>query len=271
MGINYAIPRSFETHNFSINYSVSRVTGDIGLAQQPINPYDTFHPPPANLASIASISWSYGNAQSYLWSVGEEKGFNASASFDVSHPVLGSDYRGYRLKADFTTYVQMPWLRHHVVALHAGGGMMGGAFPGGPFYVGGFVEVAPTDQLNNLLGSGGFLYQSGIVLRGYPVAVQTGQYYTLTQAEYRFPIVNIDRGTSTVPIMLNRISGNVFFDLGSAFDDPRTATYLSGVGGELWVDTSLGYFASFNFRVGYARGLAKGGTDKVYFVAAVPY
>jgi outer membrane protein assembly factor BamA len=185
--------------------------------------------------------------------------------------VLGSDYRGFRARADFTTYFPMPWVRHHVLAVHAGGGLMGGSFPSGPFYVGGFVDIGPQDQVSNFVNTGGFLYQSGVALRGYPVAFQTGAYYALANAEYRFPIVNIDRGMSTVPFMLNRISGNVFVDVGSAFDDPRAATFLTGVGAELWFDTTLGYFAPFNFRVGYARGVATGGIDKVYFVAAVPY
>ncbi len=269
--LNYSIPHAFDSHYFTLSYSVNSVSGDYGLAQQPINPYDTPHLPSQQLATIASFDWSYGNAQGYNWSVSQERGFNVSAALDLSHPVLGSDYRGFRAKADFTTYLAMPWLRHHVMAFHAGGGMMGGSFPGGPFYVGGFVDIAPQDQAQNFINSGGFLYQSGVALRGYPVAVQTGAYYGLVNAEYRFPIVNIDRGLSTLPIMLNRISGNVFYDLGAAFDDPRTANFLSSVGGELWVDTTLGYFAAFNFRIGYARGLSTGGLDKVYFVAAVPY
>ncbi|HEY1956294.1 MAG TPA: hypothetical protein VGH28_11795 [Polyangiaceae bacterium] len=271
VGINYAIPRSFESHNFSLSYSVADVFGDTTLEQQPLNPYDTPHPPPQNLATVASLGWSYGNAQSYLWGVSNENGFNVSASIDLSHPVLGSDYRGFRAKADFFTYLANPWLRHHVLALHAGGGMIGGSFPGGPFYVGGFVDLGPQDQVTSFLNGGSFLYQSGFALRGYPVAVQTGAYYGLFNAEYRFPIVNIDRGLSTLPIMLNRISGNVFYDLGAAFNDPLQADFLSGVGAELWFDTTLGYFAAFNFRVGYARGLSGGGIDKVYFVAAVPY
>jgi Tol biopolymer transport system component len=269
--INYSIPRAFETHNFSLSYSANSISGDTTLEKQPLNPYDTPHPPGQPLATLMSLAWSYGNAQSYLWSISPEKGFNASAAIDISHPAIGSDYRGFRTHADFTTYFANPWLRHQVLALHAGGGMMGGAFPGGPFYVGGFLDVSPLDQINTLISSSGFLYQSGVALRGYPVAVQTGQYYVLGNAEYRFPIVNIDRGLSTLPFMLNRISGNVFFDVGSAFDDPRTTTWLTSVGAELWVDTTIGYFAAFNFRVGYARGLATGGTDKVYFVAAVPY
>jgi hypothetical protein len=272
VSLSYSIPRAFDSHSFGITYSVNDIFGDLGLAQQPINPYDTpSFPSPQNLATVASFDWSYSNAQSYLWSVSNEKGFTVSTSFDLSHPAIGSDYRGFRAKADFTTYFKMPWLRHHVLALHAGGGIIGGSFPAGPFYVGGFVDIGPQDQVQNFVNTGGFIYQSGVALRGYPVAFQTGANFALANAEYRFPIVNIDRGTSTVPLMLNRISGNVFFDVGSAFDDPRTTNFLSGVGGELWFDTTLGYFAAFNFRVGYARGLAAGGIDKVYFVAAVPY
>ncbi len=272
VGISYAINHPFDSQNFGLSYSVNEIYGDNTLTEQPLNPYDTPHLPSSqNLATIASFDWSYSNAQNYLWSVSNEKGFTISTALDLSHPVIASDYRGFRAHADFTTYFQMPWVRHHVLALHAGGGIIGGSFPGGPFYVGGFVDIGPQDQVTNFVDSGGFLYQSGVALRGYPVAYQTGAYYALANAEYRFPIVNIDRGTSTFPLMLNRISGNVFCDVGSAFDNPLSTNVLTGVGGELWFDTTLGYFASFNFRVGYARGLATGGIDKVYFVAAVPY
>jgi len=272
VSLNYSIPHSYDSQGFQIVYSVNSISGDIGLDQQPLDPYDTPHPASSQqLAAVASFNWSYGNAQSYLWSVSAEKGFNLSAGIDLSHPAIGSDYRGFRGHADFETYLKVPWLRHHVVALHAGGGMIGGSFPGGPFYVGGFIDVAPQDQVTSFLNGGGFLYQNGFALRGYPVAFQTGNYYGLFDAEYRFPIVNIDHGPSTLPFTLNRISGNVFYDLGSAFNDPLQATFLSGVGAEIWVDTTLGYFASFDFRVGYARGLSGGGIDKVYFVAAIPY
>jgi len=270
-GITYSMPHSYDSQTFSLNYSVNSISGDIGLAQQPLDPYDTPSLPTQRLAAVLGLGWSYGNAQSYLWSVSAEKGFNVSASIGLSHPAIGSDYRGFQARTDFETYVPMPWLRHHVVALHAGGGLMGGLYPGGPFYVGGFVDVSPLDQVTSFVNGGGFVYQNGFALRGYPVAFQTGNYYALFDAEYRFPIVNIDHGPSTLPLTLNRISGNVFYDLGSAFNDPTAATLLSGVGAEIWVDTTLGYFAAFNFRVGYARGLSGGGIDKVYFVAAVPY
>ena len=34
---------------------------------------------------------------------------------------------------------------------------------------------------------------------------------------------------------------------------------------------TLGYVLGFTFRAGYAKGLASGGIDKMYFVAAVPF
>jgi outer membrane protein assembly factor BamA len=166
----------------------------------------------------------------------------------------------------------MPWgslsrhLAHHTVALHAGGGAAGGQLPGGTaFYVGGFVEPSLFDTIRN------YIVQGGFVLRGYPTGVQGGSNYALLNAEYRFPILNLDRGPSTVPLLLNRIVGNGFVDVGGAFNDVHRANLLVGVGAELWFEMQLGYFLAFNFRLGYARGLSTGGIDKVYFVASVPY
>jgi hypothetical protein len=71
--------------------------------------------------------------------------------------------------------------------------------------------------------------------------------------------------------MLNRITGNVFVDYGSAFDDAAAAKFKTGTGAELWLDMTFGYVESLTFRLGYARGLASGGIDKPYFVATIPY
>ena len=160
----------------------------------------------------------------------------------------------------------MPWLKHHSVALHAGAGTSGGVFPGrGAFYVGSFVELPVVDTVRNIL------IQGGVTLRGYPSVIVAGRSYALGNLEYRFPIVNVDRGPSTLPLFLNRITGNVFLDYGSAFDLLDQAKFKTGTGAELWFDMTLGYIAAFTFRIGYARGLSSGGIDKTYFVAAVPY
>ena len=47
-------------------------------------------------------------------------------------------------------------------------------------------------------------------------------------------------------------------------DGPLFRTFLDTL-------KTLGYVEDFTFRLGYARGLASAGIDKIYFVAAVPF
>ncbi|HEV3189382.1 MAG TPA: hypothetical protein VGY54_02735 [Polyangiaceae bacterium] len=265
--LSYAIPRAFDSQAFNIAYSVARVAGDVPLPADRLNPYDTPKFPPRGTLGSLHLGWSYSNAEAFLWSIGSEKGFDLGVAFDLTDPALGSDFTGYATTVNFSTYFQMPWLRHHALALHAGMGTSGGDAGGhGLFYVGGFIDLPVINVVQNLL------YQSGaIVLRGYPVFAEVGKSFGLANAEYRFPIVNVDRGPSTLPIFLNRISGAAFTDYGSAFDDARTAKFKTGVGAELWFDLTLGYTLGFTFRSGFAKGLASGGVEKTYFVAAVPF
>ncbi|MGO9835808.1 MAG: BamA/TamA family outer membrane protein [Polyangiaceae bacterium] len=265
-GLSYSIPGAFDAQSFNLTYSFTRVGGTLPLPSADLDPYDTPSIPAKSSLGSLHVGWSYSNAQSYLWSVGSESGFGLSTTLDVADPMLASESTGYAATFNFATYYAMPWLRHHVLALHMGGGASGGNNGGhGPFYIGGFIDLPVLNIVQNSL------IQGGIQLRGYPVVSEVGHYYGLANAEYRFPILNVDRGPSTLPVFLQRISGNAFVDYGAAFDDPTTASPKTGVGGELWFDLTLGYILDFTFRAGHARGLASGGIDKTYFVAAVPY
>src|SRR5204862_7738169 len=112
-----------------------------------------------------------------------------SVQVDFTDPVIGSQFAGFAASSDLSIYYTMPWLRHHSLALHLGGGTSGGNFPGrGAYFVGGFVDFPLVDAVRNLL------IQGGLTLRGYAPVALAGRSYTLFNAEYRFPIVNIDRG-----------------------------------------------------------------------------
>jgi Tol biopolymer transport system component len=264
--LSYSMPRAFDAQSFDLTYGFARVGASYQLPTSMLNPYDTPQLPQTGNLGTLHLGWSYSSAQSYLWSVGNEKGIQAGVTLDVSDPALASDTTGYAAAFNFAMYETMPWLRHHALALHAGGGVSGGDLGGhGPFYVGGFIDLPVVDVVRNNL------IQGGIQLRGYPTLAEIGRYYALMNAEYRFPIVNVDRGPSTLPIFLNRISGAAFVDYGSAFNDPATAEFKTGVGAELWLDLTLGYVVGFTFRAGFAQGLASGGIGKEYFVAAVPF
>jgi hypothetical protein len=264
--VSYSMPRAFDTQSFDLSYTISRVGGQLPLPVAELNPYDIPSIPNRGMLGTLHLGWGYSNAESYLWSIGNEKGFDASATFDIADPALASDFTGYAVTANLSTYVPMPWLRHHVLALHGGAGMGGGNRAGdGLFGIGGFVDIPVVNVVRNSL------IQGGVQLRGYPVNAQVGDYYALFNAEYRFPILNVDRGLSTLPIFLDRITGAAFVDCGGAFDNPKAAIFQTGVGGELWFDLTLGYLLDFTFRAGFARGISTGGIDKSYFVAAVPF
>ncbi len=262
----YSQPTPYDTRSYVITQSLARVGADYTIPLAAIDPYETPQIPARGLASTMRLAYAYSNAERYLWSVGPERGWAVGLAVDLTNKALGSDFDGFAANGDFTTYVKMPWLSHHSLALHAGTGTSGGVFPGrGAFYVGSFVDLPVIDTVRDQL------IQGGVVLRGYAPATLAGRSYVLGNAEYRFPIVNVDRGSETFPVLLNRITGAAFVDYGSAFDVLRDAPFKTGVGGELWFETTMGYVASFLFRAGYARGLASGGIDKLYFVAAVPY
>jgi hypothetical protein len=265
--LGYSMPRAFDSQNFSLSYSFARVGGQLPLPVADINPYNTPSiPARGTILGSLHFGWSYSNAETYLWSIGAENGISVGATFDLSDPALASDSTGYAATLGFGAYFKMPWFRHHALALHASGGFAADNRGGrGPFYVGGFIDLPVVDVVRNSL------IQGGVELRGYPPVAEAGNYYGIFNAEYRFPIVNVDRGPSTLPLFLNRISGVGFVDYGSAFSDPATAEFKTGVGGELWFDLTLGYVLNFTFRAGFARGLASGGMDKLYFVAAVPF
>ena len=264
--ISVPINHPFDQQAFSLAYTFQRVGYDFQLPRSAFDPYNIPSIPQAGVIGALHLGWSYSSVEQYVWSVSAERGLGLSANFDLTNPVLASDFKGYDAVLNAQFYQPMPWLKNHVLALHGGAGVSGGSFPGASaFYVGGFVDEPVISSVQNTI------VQGGILLRGYPVAAESGPYYALFNAEYRFPIVNVEKGPSTLPIFLQRVNGNLFVDYGSAFTTPETAQFKTGTGAELWFDFTFGYVIDMTFRAGYAHGWASEGLDKVYFVAAVPF
>jgi hypothetical protein len=265
-GVSYTLNRPYDYQTFSLTYTFGRIAGNLPYPQSGGDPYAQPTIPARGLNAVLHMGWSYSNAETYSWSVGPEKGFSVGAGVDVADAALGSQFTGYDATMNLAAYFPMPWARHHVLGFHASTGVSGGGYLGQQlFYVGGFVDEPVIDTVLNSVTQGGF------ALRGYPVLAETGTDYALFNAEYRFPIVNIDRGISTLPVFINRVSGSLFVDYGSAFNDASTAEFKTGTGAELWLDFILGYTLNFTFRAGFARGWASEGIDKLYFVAASPF
>ena len=227
----------------------------------PTNAYRPAIPVRGTLGSL-SAGWRYSWAQQTAYSISTEDGRIFSVVGKALAPWLGSYVRDdvggtlrpfsqLQLTTEIREYVVNPWLANHVLAMRAAAGwttnstdflgnyQLGGSFGDSAFY------VAP---------------ESFRMVRGFPVGADIGDRYWLAGLEYRFPIVRLDRGWSTVPVFAQALSMRVFVDSGNAFnelDGPEDLVQgvLVGTGAELYLSTVLGWAGGFTFRLGYGTGL----------------
>ncbi len=261
-GASYTLPRPFDSQSFSVTYTFERTAANLPEPVKQLDPYATPTQPTLGYVGAVHLGWSYSSTEQFLWSVSAERGITAGVGIDLSDGLLASQYSGFDATANLGTYLLMPWLKHHVLALHGSVGTSAGYYPGqGLFYVGGLADLNVIDTLRNQTTQG------GIVLRGYPVVEEEGPNFALFNAEYRFPIANIDRGVSTYPIFLNRFYGTGYADFGSAFNNPSSADFKLGTGVALRTDFTIGFIEAFTFELGYAHGWSTDGLDKFYFDA----
>ncbi len=278
--LSYELPTSFEINRFSFGYALSR--GE-NLHSPPVRldpdaPIEK-RPVPIQLASVG-MSWTYSNLESYYDTVGAaSRGRSLRVNTKLATPSLASDYSIYTLTLSAVQYLPMPWAANHTLALRAEGGVSGGNVPNQRvFYLGGFADAPLIEPLASDPTKFTGRYQDAFVVRGFAPRKFAGTQYQLYTTEYRFPLLTVDRGYSTLPVFLRRISGAAFLDFGGAFDDLGIDHWTDklhlGGGGELWLELFLGYYVSTFVRVGHARGI--GDPDSIpggqtYVVLSMPY
>lgn len=223
--------------------------------------------PETGILAGLTFGLSYSNLQRYTWSISTEKGRQVGVNLRVDHPSLGSDYQTTQFNYSWTEFVPMPWWHDHVLALRLAGGIGTGSITRrGVYFLGGFPE---QDVLRSFFDQ---TRVGGAYLRGYAPGTVYGDQYHLFNLEYRFPILNIEKGLSTMPIYFTHIHASVFADVGDAFfGDIDLSNLKVGVGAELLVEAVAGYFIPATFRIGYARGLMEGGGNEFHFLLGYPF
>jgi hypothetical protein len=110
------------------------------------------------------------------------------------------------------------------------------------------------------------LNERSFPLRGYTSGEPTliGHRARLLSAEWRMPLADLDRHAMTPPAGINRLSLNVFYDLGAAWERGESADYHRGIGIELMAEPRFIYIAGWHLRAGVAHGIDQGGDTKVY-------
>jgi hypothetical protein len=272
--LSYSYPRAFDSFGFLASHSLSTYSARAPIGRD-LNPQSlvTIDPPLQGLLSIVRLGFSYSNQERYLYSVGPSRGFILQVNADVATRETASDYDYYAFSYLMTRYLQMPWHPDHTLAMHARGAWASGnPSVRGAYYVGGFVDLPLLDSSYNVNP-----FQGGFVLRGYPPGSYAGSQFHLANLEYRMPLWHPERGLSTLPVFFNRVSALAFVDYGGAFNELDIKDWRNqfhtGYGGELLIDTTLGYFLATSARLGYARGGSNeaypGG--KLYMILSAPY
>ena len=110
------------------------------------------------------------------------------------------------------------------------------------------------------------LNQREFALRGYTSGepVLTGHRARVVTTEWRMPLADVDRHSMAPPLGLNRLSLNLFLDVGAAWERGGDPDYHRGVGVELITEPRAAYVFEWQMRAGVAKGLDAPGTTKFY-------
>jgi hypothetical protein len=211
-----------------------------------------------------TLSYLYTNTRRFGYSVSSEIGRTLRLDLQLQHPYLGGIAEAWIIQGSWSEYIPMPWAQQHVLALHLEAGIGRSRFRERPLFILGGLPVQDILQAAIM----GFR-ASARTLRGYAPFSLAGDTYGLWMLEYRFPIIELERGIATAPLFLRRLYGAFFCDGGVIFSDMRLRLddLRIGVGVELRADIVLGYGLPFTLRAGFAKGLtAADGIDQLYLV-----
>jgi hypothetical protein len=164
----------------------------------------------------------------------------------------------------------------HVLALQATGAVAAGPGAGVLQYrVGGASGQRESLSGLELFGGDPILF----AVRGYDSSSRFGRYAWTATAEYRFPLLLVNRGFRAWPLHVDRIIGAVFADAGNAwgpdvsftgFPNPLRVA-LASVGAEVTTEVLGRYDTQLRLRLGAAFPLVEGDGARVYLRVGLPF
>jgi Tol biopolymer transport system component len=212
----------------------------------------------------ASLTGGYSTVRRFPYSIGPQQGVRVTSTAEghrSTRSILDEDEpRSYlRSVSHLRAYrsADLGGFARHVFAVRVDLGLdRGRGSPG--FSVGGFDAGTPLLPVELVDLGGGITFP----VRGYTEGAQFGTSALTASAEYRFPIRLVQRGIGIFPIFLDRLSGTLFADAGTACltgdcvsRSGASDEVLTSVGAELIVDLQLGFGAPLPLRFGVAQPL----------------
>ena len=192
----------------------------------------------------------FDSRRSQLLSEGPSQGLQIRLFAETSQK-LGGTYSGDVYRGDSRLHVPL-W--HTVLALRWNEAW--GEVDAEPFELGG-AYPDPGYLLP-------VLNQREFPLRGYRSGELVGHRARLGTAELRVPLKDIDRHGLVPPAGINRVSANVFYEVGAAWEGRADPDYKRAYGLELMAELRFGYHFGAAVRLGIARGIDDPGTTRWY-------
>ncbi len=250
-----AFPNNYLQRQYNLLFSAVYDKTEDGELAAGVEPQDNFED---NLLGIAGL---YNSADLNPLSISINDGMNLRLVAEDSD-ILNSDFTGQVYTLDWKQYIRTG--RESVLALRFVQGW--GTDKPRRFKLGG--EGLNDNAVDIVFGNSNqpVFDVRDYALRGYKEGHQElrGRRMQLLSGEWRFPIERIEKGIMAPPIGIMQWFGNVFAEVGSAYQDSPD-TYYSSAGIELTADINLFYNLVLRTRAGYAHGFdSEIGDDRVY-------
>lgn len=206
----------------------------------------------------------YSSVRGVTYGVGPQWGIDYSIGLRLDHEALGATYSNITVSYATSTFKRLPFGKTPVLTARLAGSFRAGDLVRpGSFSLGG---VPPQDVVRSIIET----TRAGVTgyLRGYPARTVFGNQFHLLNLEYRQELFQIEKGISTLPIYIRRVSMAALADAATAFDGEFSVDQhlRYSAGGALRLDAFFGYFVPGTFEIGYSRGLTKQGIDEVWFL-----
>jgi hypothetical protein len=198
--------------------------------------------------------WAFSNARGFGYSISPEEGGAITLTTEFARRAVGADADAGAAVVEARRYLKAH-PRHGVVAARVAAATAWGE-PAGRRR---FSASGAGPQ------TGSFSVGSGAIglLRGVPEGALGGDHAVVANVDYRVPLVWIQRGYGTLPVMLRNVHGALFADAAAAWDEGAGWPGLRrAFGAELSADAVFLYNVPLTFTAGAAwhtgAGAARG-------------
>ncbi len=191
-------------------------------------------------AKVAVVSLSWIN-DTVLWGLtGPINGRRGALGFDYSPDISSKSISYYSMWLDYRKYWHFKKGYNFVLRFTAG--RSDGKDPE-QFFMGGISNwIGPRLATEQIYGVNDLYFATIITpLRGYKYYEATGTRFALVNLELRYPFVDQLAMRFPLPILLSRVNGNIFFDMGSAWYDTRRFKGGTTQGGSRLKDLKAGF------------------------------